>query len=141
MNEPKPQTPLTDAAECESEIDWPIECLDHARSLELKLQEAERQRDEAKHWIENYKDLYDEKKKQWYNSVTCVCADMPNVAHYIKQIEAERDQLIKVVDELATSLQEAADTYDEEGFNNANFLMALTAYSLLPHVQAKKGNK
>ena len=54
--EPKPQTPLTDAylPDIKSKMRSGLLCgefvpLHFARSLELKLQEAERQRDEARH--------------------------------------------------------------------------------------------
>jgi hypothetical protein len=115
MNEPKPHTPLTDTVESEAIRQFAqgqswrgvlrYVC-GESRSLELKLQEAERQRDGANEHLDS-------------TNISC------------DRAEAERDQLIKVVDDAVTSLQEAADTYDEEGFNNAHFLMALTAYSLL----------
>ena len=51
--EPKPQTPLTDAYDLPAGVSHfrheYDRLLNHARSLELKLQEAERQRDEARH--------------------------------------------------------------------------------------------
>jgi hypothetical protein len=52
-------------------------------------------------------------------------------------MQAERDQLIKVVDELTKSLDVRKPWLNLSDAQKA----ALAAYSLLPHVQAKKGNK
>lgn len=52
--------------------------------------ESEAELELANRWI---KEHYDAKKQQWLNSVTTVCADFPNVAAYIAQLEAERDKL------------------------------------------------
>ena len=87
---------------------------DFARSLELKLQEAERQRDEA---IANY---------------TLAHSNLGNEVFENGKLQAERDQLIKVVDEFA----KCCGSFSKDGGTSA-----LLAYSLLPHVQAKKGNK
>ena len=173
--EPKPQTPLTDALE-QSLTTWTITDLNaamaHARSLELKLQEAkarvkdlesnnryqrgydageksmtaklqeaellirglettqtflenenkefERQRDEARkecsiekrHWIEDDRDL--------------------------NELIAERDQLIKVVDELAHGIKAFLDSGSAMyGTHYEVMIKCYEAYSLLPHVQAK----
>ena len=115
-NEPKPQTPLTDDAEQEfvkvhGLSGFGIAKL--ARSLELKLQEAERQRDEA---IANY---------------TLAHSNLGNEVFENGKLQAERDQLRKVADELASDLEYMHDKY---GYTSAS----LAAYSLLPHVQAKK---
>ena len=124
--EPKPQTPLTDARQVELNrlgfVEWRSKMLDHARSLELKLQEAERQRDEA--WkLANSK------------------------AEESGMFRAERDQLIKVVDELVDALKHGLGTHGDSCSAGDSCSVvtdgekALEAYSLLLHVQAKKGNK
>jgi len=153
-------TPLTDALESSIlDYSWPTKAnrlAEHARSLELKLQEveriklgyennmpscgacaegiicgsvmhehdkdcvysklkeAERQRDEAREDNHRFVEMNIESGKRWANDI------------------AERDQLIKVVDELALITAH----YESWGTTN------LKAYSLLPHVvQAKKGNQ
>ena len=139
---PKPPTPLTDATQrkifaiikdtstMEDDIGTILHAIelemDNARSLELKLQETEHQRDEAKNELlgDKFADLL-----------------------------AERDQLIKVADELAASINGLSfDGYSccQDGLHHPNrkwciaarsTTKAITAYSLLPHVIAKKRNK
>lgn len=60
--------------------------------------EAEAELELANRWI---KEHYNAKKNQWLNSVTTVCADFPNVAAYIAQLEEERDKLLAKPDWLA----------------------------------------
>ena len=124
--EPKPQTPLTDAQYKEySRRDNNVKCVDinFARSLELKLQEAERQRDEAK-----------AKLKTIHKELGCELSD-PNgtIWEHAAKVEAERDQLIKVVDSAYVSLEARQRYLSTEGTKQV-----LEAYSRLPHVRAKK---
>ena len=147
----KPQTPLTDAEN--KRTGWPSFYYDFARSLELKLQEAERQRGEAirerdiekRHWIEDDRDLNelinklveaerqrDEARKEvnaFKNSLSP--SDIGNAVE-IQNLTAERDQLIKVVDELADIIRAS--------HRDCAFAVP-SSYNSLPHVQAKKGNK
>ena len=180
--EPKPQTPLTNAFANEmyrSGIDSHHDgqmAINHARSLELKLQEAkqeimmlsidgankdelhkkqlqeaERQRDEALFQLKLIGDMavvdWDDTTVGKVDGVLGV-NEQPSKT-YIERVrnlykraqdavklEAERDQLIKVVDELASGLKQ----------HTKNLVTmcsqcdkALAAYSLLPHVIAKKG--
>lgn len=98
---------------------------DEIKLLKNKLQEAERQRDEAK------------RHEREANKGAEINAHI-NTELIRKRlvVEAERDQLIKVVDELADAIRwnkkSGVGFYGDE---------AMKAYSLLPHVQAKKGNK
>jgi len=130
MNEPKPQTPLTDAFEESLEtgnfIKRVKKAMDFVRSLELELQEAERQRDEAKDYAKRQEDFL-----QRVYACTCVHHNDKERSELVCPVclKAERDQLIKVVDAYALALT-------DEQLNKAD-----KAYSLLPHVQAKKGNK
>ena len=151
--EPKPQTPLTDAIRLTIAAgDWIKEsdatdaALFHAESLELKLQEtvlwieksntaqyaqelelklqeAERQRDEAK-----------AKLKTIHKELGCELSD-PNgtIWEHAAKVEAERDQLIKVVDSAYVSLEARQRYLSTEGTKQV-----LEAYSRLPHVRAKK---
>ena len=88
-------------------------------SLRKQLQEAERQRDEA------------------HDKCNNLCEQLTQEEGKQTVLQAERDQLIKVVDELASDLECMDDKY---GYTSAS-LASLESYSLLPHVQAKKGNK
>lgn len=115
--EPKLQTPLTDA-KCKEAFASNYryyEMCDFARSLEIKLQEAERQRDEAKLQATQGNDTV----YRWRKLVT--------------EAEAERDQLIKVVEKFHEA-HEACTFQDSEELQSE----ALDAYSALPHVQARK---
>jgi hypothetical protein len=78
-------------------------------SLELKLQEAERQRDEANEHLDS-------------TNISC------------NRAEAERDQLIKVVDK-------AVIPYKLQSIRTHEIQALIDSYSILPHVQAKKENK
>lgn len=60
------------------------ECV--TKHFAAQQQEIER----LKRWTEEH---YDTKKQQWLNSVTLVCADYPNVASYIQQVEQDRNTL------------------------------------------------
>lgn len=53
-----------------------------------------------KQWIDEH---WTDKEQQWLNSVVCVCADFPNVAAYVKQLEGERDQWREVAVQLSRS--------------------------------------
>ena len=142
INEPTSQTPLTDAEN--KRTGWPSFYYDFARSLELKLQEttlwieksntaqyameleeklkeAERQRDEAR-LLTN--------KAHEHSAL---------MADWRKRIEAERDQLIKVVDELAHGIEAFRDFgCAKHGTHYDVMMKCYEDYSLLPHVQAKK---
>lgn len=149
--EPKPQTPLTDAwfewiEQNPKHPDYSIFCdaRNFARSLELRLQEvkqeimmlsidgankdeqhrkqlqeAERQRDDARQHEDDWKSL--------------------------GIILSERDQLIRMVDELAKELNWYWEPMQEGMFHPDNPIgqksFALEHYSLLPHVQAKEKNE
>ena len=164
---PKPQTPLTDAHYHPSRSDrWLKKDENFARSLELKLQEAEEKltvlipeytKAETKYkrlTVENLE--YDvsltqeretnlslrqqlqEAERQLdesrQESVNCNYYKKALLARSdIKEeqaVKAERDQLIRVVDELARATNEGRPE---------TIKRALANYSLLPHVQAKKG--
>jgi hypothetical protein len=159
MNEPKPQTPLTDALldlrgnkrilpNDHNLTGWSSEdCyafIDHARSLEIKLQEAERQRDEVRQQIKDAGDKLTDipigNEHETY-SLSKRCEIAITVKQYawkeMDEKRAERDQLIKVVD----AYHQAWNGYKvfPSLANERQFADAETAYSLLPHVQAKKG--
>ena len=136
MNEPKSQTPLTDALDKDLQRDIASMQLQraklyeivqhamcsydkHARSLELKLQEAERQRDEARLQAQQG----NETVYRWRKLVS--------------DAEAERDQLIKVVDALAKA--GLCNCIEHGGIGCDECVSAYHDHSLLPHVQAKKG--
>src|SRR5665213_1616328 len=91
-------------------------------ALQVKLQEAERQRDEV------HKNCI--KQLDW------------------EQLRAERDHLIKVVNKLEPALMKASwdcDCFEDEGHRESCAITiinkALKAYSLLPHVINKKGTQ
>ena len=123
-------TPETDAQYKEyARRDDKVKCVDinFARKLE-------RERDEARRWIDNH---WDKNKQQWLNSVTLVCADFANVGAYVKQLESERDQLRKVCDELNEALMRQLPISVGLGKTKWD---AINNYNSLPHVIAKKGN-
>ena len=165
----KPQTPLTDAA-CKWWLDNPVVDADFARSLELKLQEAEEKltvlipeytKAEAKYkrlTVENLE--YDvsltqeretnlslrqqlqeaERQRDEARNAVAFCDQLSHktIGELIAArdaVTAERDQLIKVVDDLVQPLT------DEKKYpgRNCGLNGAIAAYSLLPHVLAKKG--
>ena len=124
--EPKPQTPLTNSFEtfCLGTGTPELVRKDDARSLELKLQEAERQRDEANEHLDS-------------TNISC------------DRAEAERDQLIKVVDGYHSMIEDTVLVRNTDNDHNIQSFLTqglritetITAYSILPHVQAKKGNQ
>jgi hypothetical protein len=117
------QTPLTYAcyirAEKGEQVDEYGALLRLAFSLERKFQEAECQRDEARNKCNDLREqLVQEEGKQ-------------------TAMQAERDQLIKVVDLAYVSLEARQRYLPTEGTKQV-----LEAYHLLPHVvQVKKGIK
>ena len=126
--EPKPQTPLTDAAEQswrEQSGQEGFVTEDFARSLELKLQEAKRQRDEA------IKKLHE-----------------PDIEKYIK-MSLERDQLITVVDKLSSTIEQylnlcGSGYLGSEYFELKKMVQSqydASGHSLLPHVLAKENKQ
>jgi len=198
--EPKPQTPLTDAiymrcrdlVGCDTHTDYDIfiEMTEHARSLELKLQEAENhlrligdmavvdwddttvgkvdavvKGQPPQTYIDKVRNLYKRaqeayelelklKEAERQRDVATAELELWRDGNIIRQEDkAERDQLIKVVDDLGEGLRktilwgeccsmrlgESREsinwTYLNDGRNAYNL------YSLLPHVQAKKGIK
>jgi hypothetical protein len=92
MNEPKSQTPLTDD-KCLGRLLSQVDA-NFARSLELKLQESERQRDEA------------------MKSLSQAVDDGAMAEVFKARMQTERDQLIKVVDDLANWTIELVDACD-----------------------------
>ena len=181
MNEPKPQTPLTDAALKHAQlpdVDLALCLLHHTRSLELKLQEAE-----AKTSLEGYRalgkqvaDALDQRDEAvrlecernetanvFMNQVKKLQAQLQEAERQrddairsennVRQIltladeerdavTAERDQLIKVVDELAHGIEAFRDFgFAKHGTHYNVMMKCYESYSLLPHVQAKKGKQ
>lgn len=128
-------TPETDAQYKEyARRDDKVKCVDinFARKLE-------RERDEARRWINNH---WDKNKQQWLNSVTLVCADFANVEAYVKQLESERDQLRKVCDELAKQYRhEMMSMFGHASDCDCSQCEPMVKlYNSLPHVIVKKGN-
>ena len=162
MNEPKSQTPLTDAARIDNAdlSDWgtgksEYVYADFARSLELKLQEAKqeimmlsidgankdeqhgKQLQEAECQRDEAKDYAKRQEDFLQRAYACTC-----IHHNDKErselicpvcLKAERDQLVKVVDALMHTTSHHASLNDH--------VQARESYYLLPHVQAKKGNQ
>jgi hypothetical protein len=104
---PKP-TPETDVQSLVNRLnnaETYVDAIDDAIDMMRRL---ERERDEAKLWIEK-----------------------SNTVQYVMQVEAERDQLRKVADEL----ESVVSTYDNQfGWKST----VLTLYSQLPHVKESK---
>ena len=127
MNEPKSQTPLTDAEESTVD-DNKVVPADFARSLELKLQET-------KLWIEKSNTAqYAFELKEKLQEAERQRDKARRSLHYGTMCEVvdERDQLIKVVDMFEI---------ERNGKLEETFKYTILWRSLLPHVQAKKGNK
>ena len=129
-SESKSPTPLTDALDglipsngvmiacCNGTGDY-IKRSDY-RNLELKLREVEHQLDGA--------------RKQQESKIT------PALVMDYARVQAERDRLIKVVDELAHGIEAFRDHgFAKHGTHYDVMMKCYESYSLLPHVQAKKG--
>lgn len=86
-------TPRTDAAYADApraDYGGMSQMTSIARTLERELNAANKKLDRIELWKEEH---WEEKKQQWLNSVTLVCADFSNVDSYIKQQDEELNQL------------------------------------------------
>ena len=140
--EPKPQTPLTNALEMShKKLEFETgssfeetaqlveqivkELYDHARSLELKLQEAElliRGLETTQTFLENENKEFERQRDELKNHF---------IVKYGLKLEAERDQLIKVVDK-------AVIPYKLQSIRTHEIQALIDSYSLLPHVVEQK---
>ena len=105
------------------------EAAQYAQELEYKLQEAElliRGLETTQTFLENENKEFERQRDEARNSYLAIQQEHISVV-------AERNQLIKVVDALMHTTSPHASLNDH--------VKAREAYSLLPHVQAKKGNK
>ena len=149
----KPQTPLTDAELKHFIANYDnvayAEAVDFARSLELKLQEAE-----AKTSLEGYhalgKQVADalDQRDEAVNALTISRETARQLHEGVINLKAERDQLIKVVDKVmqrAWHQKTCACLQNGRPINplacDCGYGEVVTLHSLLPHVQAKKGNQ
>ena len=125
----KPQTPLTDAAEQawrEQSGQEGFVTDDFARSLELKLQEAElliKGLETTQTFLENENKEFERQRDEARNSYLAIQQEHISVV-------AERDQLIKVVDK-------AVIPYKLQSIRTHEIQALMDSYSLLPHVLAK----
>ena len=112
------------------------EAAQYAQELEYKLQEAElliKGLETTQTFLENENKEFERQRDEADNKCNSLREQLVQEEGKQTAMQAERNQLIKVVDALMHTTSPHASLNDH--------VKAREAYSLLPHVQAKKGNK